>query len=323
MVRRACAAACAIAIVAVACKPTLDDTQSIVASARVLAVRADPAEAPPKSQVTYTALIVDASGTLRDAPLDWAYCNQRKPLAELGPVSPLCMTRDADFLAELGVGTQVTATIADTACREFGPDVPEAKMGEPAGRPVDPDLTGGYYQPLRLALPGSTGDAFTLERARLACGIVGATSEQLVDFRKRYRPNTNPAVDALTANGARVVAEGSGAPSVVVAGARIAFHATWAECTDPAKDCGGAEPYVVFDLASRSIVDSREAIRVSWFATGGSFDHDRTGRDAAETDSFSDNAWIAPSQPGIVHLWIVLRDERGGAGWQSFAVDVR
>ena len=47
------------------------------------------------------------------------------------------------------------------------------------------------------------------------------------------------------------------------------------------------------------------------------------GVDAEEPDAFSDNAWTAPSQPGTVHLWIVLRDERGGAGWKSFVVDVR
>ena len=323
MVRRAGVAVSAIAFVAVACKPSLNDTQSIVTNARVLAVRADPAESAPKTPIAFSALVVDATGTLRDAPIDWAFCNQRKPLAELGPVSPLCMTRDDDFLTELGVGAGVTTTLAETACKEFGPDVPEVKMGEPAGRPVDPDPTGGYYQPLRLALPGSGVDAFTLERARIACGIVGATSQQLVDFRTRYRPNANPSVDALTADGAPLVVEGSGAPGVVAAGARVTLRASWATCTDPTKDCGGAEPYVVFDLASRSIVDRREAFRVSWFATAGSFDHDHTGRDADEIDPFSENAWTAPMQGGTVHVWIVLRDERGGSGWKGFVVDVR
>jgi hypothetical protein len=315
-------AAGAIALVVAACKPALDDTVSIVTVARVLAVRTDPAEAAPKASVTYSALVVDPSGTLHDAPLDWAFCNLRKPLAELGPVSPFCMTRDGFFLAELGAGTSVTATISDTACRAFGPDVPVPDPGQPAGRPVDPDLTGGYYQPLRLVLSGAGGDVFTLERSRIACGVVGATAEQLSDFAKRYRPNVNPGVDALVGDGVALVAEGGGTPGRLAAGARVTLRASWAACEDPTKSCTGSETYPLFDLASRAIVDQREAIHVAWFATGGAFDADHTGRDSSDPTPFSENGWVAPSQQGTVHLWIVLRDERGGVGWQGFVVDV-
>lgn len=305
-----------------ACKPSLDDTVSVVREPRVLGVRAVPAEAAPKSNVKYEALVADANGTVANPALDWAFCNLRKPLAELGPVSPYCMARDGDFLAELGVGVSVSATIADTACREFGPQVPVADKDQPAGRPVDPDLTGGYYVPLRLALGGARGDVFTLERARLSCGLVGATQEQLADYAKRYRPNTNPEIDALTADGAAVAIEGS-APTPIPAGARVTLRASWAACADATKDCTGAETYPLFDLATRLLTDRREAMRVSWFATGGAFDGDHTGRDTNELDSFSENAWTAPSQPGTVHVWVVLRDERGGAGWKAFVLDVR
>ena len=53
------------------------------------------------------------------------------------------------------------------------------------------------------------------------------------------------------------------------------------------------------------------------------FDDDHTGRREDETDTFSDGAWTAPSTPGLAHLWVVLRDSRGGTDWQSYVVDVQ
>lgn len=64
------------------------------------------------------------------------------------------------------------------------------------------------------------------------------------------------------------------------------------------------------------------AMRVSWFATGGTFDADKTGRAEDDPATTSDNLWTAPS-PGVVHLWIVLRDSRGGVDWASYDLVVR
>ena len=50
---------------------------------QMLAVRAEPAEAAPGQEITYTALLVDASGQRADAAIDWAYCSEPKPQAEL------------------------------------------------------------------------------------------------------------------------------------------------------------------------------------------------------------------------------------------------
>ena len=66
----------------------------------------------------------------------------------------------------------------------------------------------------------------------------------------------------------------------------------------------------------------REAIRVSWFATAGKFDVDRTDRSADDTTATSSNTWTPPAHAGDVHLWIVLRDDRGGSGWQSYRISV-
>ena len=34
------------------------------------------------------------------------------------------------------------------------------------------------------------------------------------------------------------------------------------------------------------------------------------------------NAWTAPSDPGLVRLWVVLRDDRGGVGWAEYLIQV-
>ena len=65
-------------------------------------------------------------------------------------------------------------------------------------------------------------------------------------------------------------------------------------------------------------------MRVSWFATRGSFDTDHTGRVESEfAQTSSDNTWVAPAESGPVFMWVVLRDDRGGADWQTFRVDVQ
>jgi hypothetical protein len=143
-----------------------------------------------------------------------------------------------------------------------------------------------------------------------------------------------------------LVTDDTGNSNPVGVGQKLSLEVAWAACpvvdacgdgvcgpdepgntctTDcnPPKGCTGAERYVIFDLRSKQVLDTREGIHVSWFATGGSFDIDRTGRDGTDTTTTSDNGWTAPSQPGPVHLWVVLHDDRGGIGWAGYAFDVQ
>src|SRR5206468_1568139 len=90
----------------------------------------------------------------------------------------------------------------------------------------------------------------------------------------------------------------------IPAGARVTLASGWSDAD--------SERYVTFDLASQSLADRREAMRVSWFATGGTFDTDRTGRAEEDLATVTENTWTAPSSAAKVHVWIVLRDSRGG-----------
>jgi hypothetical protein len=336
----------AFALAASACKPDLDETVSIVSKPIVLAVRSDPPEALPRASVTYTALYVDGSGPVPRPAIGWAFCNARKPLAELGPVNTECLASTGSWFESLGIGAKVTGDLPSDACKNFGPDVPVPVMGQPPARPVDPDPTGGYFQPLRVVAPG---DAITLAETRMSCGLAGAPADVAVDFGHRYHVNGNPSVASLSivtggAAGAPLRTDDRGA-NAVSAGAHLTLRVAWAGC--PTKDvchdgvcgpdetatacpadcatphgCTGAERFVAFDAEGLTLVDRRESMGVAWFATGGAFDADRTGRDATDLATTSDNGWTAPAAAGSVHLWVVLRDDRGGTGWAEYLLDV-
>src|SRR5262249_53497106 len=150
-------------------------------------------EAAPGETVTLTALIATPDGTVVDTPLDWSLCIARRPLAAVGPIAPECVALDESAIESLGFAVTVDAAIPDDACRLFGPEPPPAMPGEPTGRPVDPDLTGGYYQPV-LGLFGIDDPALNLLNVRLACGLAGATMAQSAEYTANYVRNIAPAV---------------------------------------------------------------------------------------------------------------------------------
>jgi hypothetical protein len=384
----ALSAALAVALLGAAllagCKPNLDDSVSIVSTPSVLVVRSEllaaggagapgtpavpsattEAEAKVTEQVRLTALYVSASGAVTESSLDWAFCDERKPLAELGPVSPLCLQTTGDGFTALGTGNEVTGVIPENACEQFGSDSPQPQKGQPPGRPVDPDSTGGYYQPIRVLDP--SGGLVTIAGTRLECTLASFSPDLVAQYQQRYHRNTNPRVDSLRVVGAASpwssASDPNPSPNVVSAGEHLMLEVSWPDCpaTDAAGDgvcgpdetgticgtcdpgvsvsrddccvdtdckhaqgCAGAERYVVLNAASSALIDQREAMAVAWFATAGSFDFDRSGRSRDDLAASSDNGWRAPAAAGPVTLWVVLRDERGGVGWQQYALDVR
>jgi hypothetical protein len=362
----------------VGCKPNLDETVSIVTVPTMLAVQIDPAEinpmAPPVT-VTIKSLFAGPTGDISGAPISWAYCNARKPLAELGPVNNECLQASGSWFVPVGTGVDVVsdAGLPAAACNQFGPDVPMVVAGQTPGRPVDPDSTGGYYQPARYIAPGASGDTLGIAEERIACGLSQGTPDQLGQFGAQYHYNANPSVQSLSIVGGSTVAlvtDDGGQTNPVTAGQRVTLEVAWptcpltdrcgdgicgpdetasstattaasigntgtncaapmvdtcaADCVPPnANGCGGAERFLNLDLASQCLVDARESIDVAWFATGGAFDNDRSGRTDTDTATTSDNGWQAPSQAGVVTVWIVLRDNRGGAGWAEYKLDVQ
>jgi hypothetical protein len=316
----------AILAIAPGCRPEFEERSSEVSAFRILAVRSVPAEALPGKPVHYEALVAGPNGTTPDAAIDWGYCTLPKPLKELNDVSTLCFRASEEWIVPLGIGGEVDGELPKNGCRQFGSDVPEPKPGEPAGRPADPDGTGGYYQPVRLILPYGSGHLLTLGETRILCGLPGATREVLSEFAKDYRPNENPVLDAVVAlrpDPQPLVDEHApDDPFVVRAGETLTLRASWPAC-DATTTCGGAESFVQYDLLTRTLVSRRESMRVSWFSTAGSFHDDRTGRAEDDLATSADDVWTAPAKAGDLVMWVVLRDSRGGIAWKSFKLTVR
>jgi hypothetical protein len=338
---------------ALGCTPELPSGASIIESPRILAVRSEPAEATPKgnspTDMTWSALYVGPNGEEDPSVLDWALCEERKPLATAGEISPACLVPTGIVLVDLGDGASVSGTLPQDGCNLFGPNPPPPAAGQPPARPTDPDSTGGYYQPLRVAENRNGNYDYAVGLTRISCGLARVSSDQAAEYQANYRPNENPSLSGVVVSpgaNATPLTDDASTTASVKAGSTVVMRASWPDCpqtptcgdgicganedkascpddcTDP-HGCGGSEPYVAYDLASLAVVNRREGMRVSWYATAGTFEHDRSGRteDQASVPS-ADNTWTAPDHAGDVHVWVVLRDDRGGVDWGSYFVHV-
>jgi hypothetical protein len=181
-------------------------------------------------------------------------------------------------------GNGVRIATASDACGRFGPIASPAVQ-----RARQPDATGGYYQPIRARLDDAL--VFTLERLR--CPLAQASLAVAQAFDRSYTPNRNPSVVSFSV------------PATIDAGASVELTVS----------PDAPETFPVFDVASFALVEQVETFSVSWFATAGTLEQSRTAA--------GENRWRAPSSPGVVYLWVVLRDSRGGVAWASAQAEVR
>ena len=342
------------------CAPEFSDRSSAVTGLRVLAIRGTPAEVVPGKEVAYQLLVVDPQGEVPAPRADWSYCTQPKPTSELNDVATACFDNPS-VVTKFGQGAAPTGQIPVNACAQFGPDVPQPAKGmgtdasgnqvtQTQGRPTDADSTGGYYQPVILRVSSDGASLPTLAETRVRCGLAGSTGEQFEQFNARTKLNENPELSAVSVTNlgnAELTGSDAASPLAVSPAQGLRLRAAWPacpvtpacgdgicspgetiqacpdDCTTP-KGCGGSEPFAYLDPEQHVLVDRHESMRVSWFASRGSFESDHTGRPESEFSELStDNTWTAPAEPGPVFLWVVLRDDRGGVDWRSFKVDVR
>ncbi|CAN5919053.1 hypothetical protein BH11MYX3_BH11MYX3_28170 [soil metagenome] len=237
----------------------------------------------------FHAVIASPDGPVAASP-SWAFCAAPKPPTEDNAVSDGCIGEDQ--LLPLGTGPTAMGTLPADGCLRFGPDVPPGMDF----RSRDPDATGGYYQPVRVAFDGLLAFGLT----RITCKLPRAPTEVAFDYDQRYVANANPALEPMVLD--RVPADSD-----------VTLSAAW-----PASS---AETYLYFDPSSQTLVERREAMRVSWFATAGSLGVDASaiGEDDQATEVTT--TWHTPPS-GRAWLWIVLRDARGGIATRSYDVTV-
>jgi hypothetical protein len=289
-----------------ACRPDFGLPVSVVTQPRILAVDVQPPEARPGDTVHLTAHPVSQDGALA-TPVDFAFCLSPKPLTENNIVS-------ADCLGQSGQATPIASAVLETdaplpldGCLEFGPDTPASKPGEPPLRPRDPDVTGGYYQPVRLVLPP---DDEAVALVRIRCNLPNASAQAAVAFAAQYTNNQNPVSGPLTLTRDSAPVDAQHVP----ADTTVTLGIAW--------DDAQAEGFVVHDPSDDQLVPHREALRVSWFTTAGDIPVVTTGRaeDDLGTDTHTD--WQTPAHGSRGMLWAVLRDSRGGASLQALPFQV-
>jgi hypothetical protein len=228
-------------------------------------------------------------------------------LTENGSVSAACLGNGVVAIGDARGG--VSAALPMSGCFDFGPETQSAEV-----RPRDPDVTGGFFLPIRARLAGDGADSLTaFGFARLVCNLANASGEIATQFQAQYKRNTNPSLLPIEAH-----LEGASAPAALDAvphGARVVLRASWRP--------EDAETYALFDVENQAIVMRRESMRVSWFATAGGYAQDRSGRTEDQPETFTENTWTAPNDARISHLSFVLRDARGGMAFTTIAVSTR
>ena len=300
-------ARCGVVLLVVAsahCVPTLSGSDSLITGKRILAIKAEPAEAAPGVKVTFTTLVASPGGTVSGAPIAWDFCTAPKPITDDNAVSNVCLGSgelggDAGpAVVSAGAGPSTAANTPAKGCTMFGPDT-----GSTGFRPRDPDATGGFYQPLRAELSGAP-DAFAL--VRIKCDLPNADADEAAAFAKAYKLNKNTQLQPLVAkmNGSAV------ALGAIPAGARVTLEASW-----PA---ASAEKFAYYDPSSQTVTTQREAMQVAWYASDGSFDTESTGRASGDVATTSDDDFQAPADAKTTHVWIVLRDSRGGVDFGRY-----
>lgn len=317
--RGAGVALCGLVTVGTGCKPDLGAPQSLVTGPRILAVRGTPPDATPGTDmVTYDLLAVDVGGTVLSPPVHWAQCLKPDPPAFGNDVSDACL----DVPDNNPTPAPTYSAIPDIDdCSVFGPDTPPPKKGQPPTRAADPDTTGGYYQPVRATWDSDGGLVLAFALERIICHLANVPVTEAGEFASTYTSNRNPTLAGLIFDPAAAAlplytaGQSAVAPAVTVApGAAVTLEADFT--------ADSAETFPVWNVVSLMLVQRRESLRVSWFATGGKFDHDATGRTADQTETFTQNVWTAPQTPGPIYFWAVLRDNRGGIDFASAEIDV-
>jgi hypothetical protein len=270
------------------CDDSLDQRLAIVTEPHVLAVIAEPAEAKPGAMETYHALVAGPDGPIAATPR-WDYCIASKAPTEDNAVSTDCI--GTDHLSALGTTEMPTGTLPMDGCIRFGPDVPGAGF-----RPRAPDASGGYYQPVRVAVD----DLLAFGLARITCKLPTAPGDVAFDYDHRYVANANPTFEPLVLDH-------------VPADRDVEITARW-----PAS---AVETYLYYEPASQTLVERREAMRVSWFATGGTLPVDASAVGEVDDATEVSTTWHTPAA-GSAWFWIVLRDSRGGIATQTLAITV-
>ena len=343
----------AVATLGAGCS-TFDDP-STVKDLRILAVRAEPPEVilkataisdPPATfalpPIALTPLVADPRGGGRPITVTVDAC-PNNPFAPTSPNNP----NDPTGYPAGGARTTVGSALCDaTPARiRLATDVDLATQPS-IDAVLDPALVqAAFAHDLFPGPNGITYGGFELGMPIVFQLTVRAGDETALAIKRAIvwghavrddqTPNTTPAIPSVTAYDRRDEATAEPLPGAVVpldegAPLPVPDHGVW---IDPGPAL--AEPYVtaVIDRATGAVVPfdvAREKLSYTFYATAGTFSPLETSSEPPAGVTTTSRVHIESKyepppkaqRPADVTIWIVVRDERGGASWISRSLSV-
>jgi hypothetical protein len=237
-----------------------------------LRILAIKAEPPEVSPGQVTSLKALATDTNgRSIETAWAACTLRPAPGTLD-LNPDCINAEtAPYLLALGSGISLSAVVPDVSPADFGP----------------PDASGGLYLPVRARTQAGADRVDSIYPLRLSTGLP---------------PNHNPQLTGV------LIVPPTGVPIPLDEASPVEVRAGQAITLRAPFSPDSAEIYQAVGAGQSGTL--REILRVSWFATGGSFSEANTGEAKPDTIWRADQ--FLPPTGATIDLYVVGREERGG-----------
>ncbi len=268
-------------------------TSTLVDRLRVLAVRSDPPEIRPGDTATFSALVVDPTGTI--PTVVWAACPPDQSsgfgcAVDLGGFDPA--TADLATLQEAGIiGIQPGFEPAYTAPQGLLDTLAEDERAEG----VNVTVQVAAFPP----------EAFQDADAELDFNAVEVAYKRLV-VSEAETPNQNPDVGGFTVDGGQVAPS---EPPEIDAGSRFTLGILLPDAS--------VESYR-FETAEGTAEERVEEPYVAWYCDGGTVLEPYTLYPYLEADI------LAPEDAAsTLTCWAVVRDRRGGMAWASQTFTIR
>lgn len=258
----------------------------------------------------------------RQVQLDWYLCLQPRSLSQQGlDIGPDC-TRSFPSCADpaqKGTGA--------LRCLGHG-DAPQTQLG-----PLRAELMGRVTAVLggmgAAALPVFRGLLPLQLPVVLHAGLAGSTDPLQTETGFMYLrlvlpvdrgavvppPNHNPKLLGLRYSFDPNDMEGQPLPAALTIGRKQALYLKAAVTPD------SIEIYDPIDDSMRTQV--AEIMRYSWFGSDGKFSEERTGDKLPWTRWSNEAPFEVPPEVSTLDLWVVAQDDRGGADWQAFTVQLK
>lgn len=274
-----------LALVPGACTGDLPSVNK-VDKLRILAVRAEPPDLALDETTRLEALVADPKGGGRPVDVVWAVCDPRQLIDSV--------TEDCRPGTEvpLAPGPDGTVALAPLDLLAAFP----ADGGVPAGSPDGG--AGGGRLPLPVVVRASAGGERVVALKRVVVSAAGPR-------------NRNPRLLALVAGGVPWFAD---QPPTVRREGKLRLRAVEAP-----------RDFEVFDKdqPDAGVPAEPEQHSVAWYTSAGKLDHNSTASGVVDAGVvYEDVEFTAPGEPGIVQIWAVLLDGRGGVHWERRTIVV-